>query len=83
MKWISRSAMEKLLTSVILHQMVKNLIGAGICLVDAFRCATCNPASIIHAEGIGKIKKGFSADILVLNDNLDIENIFVDGKQYQ
>lgn len=66
-----------------LHQMVKNLIDAGIGIVDAFRCATCNPASIIHAEGIGKIAKGFWADILVLNDKLDIEKIFVEGRQYK
>ena len=62
-----------------LHKMVKNLIDAGIGIVDAFRCATCNPASIIHAEGIGKIEKGYWADILVLNDKLDIEKIFVEG----
>lgn len=66
-----------------LHQMVKNLIDAGIGIVDAFRCATCNPASIIHAEGIGKIEKGFGADILVLNDKFDIEKIFVEGRQYK
>lgn len=66
-----------------LHKMVKNLIDAGIGIVDAFRCATCNPASIIHAEGIGKIEKGYWADILVLNDKLDIEKIFVEGRQYK
>lgn len=66
-----------------LHQMVKNLMDAGIGLVDAFRCATCNPASIIHAEDIGKIKQGYRADMLVLNDRLDIEKIFVEGRQYK
>lgn len=66
-----------------LHKMVKNLIDAGVSIVDAFRCASCNPASIIHAEGIGKIEKGFWADILVLNEKLEIEKIFVEGRQYK
>lgn len=66
-----------------LHKMVKNLIEAGIGLVDAFRCATCNPARIIGAQGIGKIEKGYQADILVLDDKLEIEKIYIDGKEYK
>lgn len=66
-----------------LHQMVKNLIDAGIEVVDAFMCATCNPAKVIGAENIGKIKEGYKADILVLDEKFDIQKVFVDGKEYK
>lgn len=66
-----------------LHKMIKNLIDAGISLVDAFRCATANPARIIGASSIGKIEKGYRADILVLSSSLEIEKIFIDGREYR
>ena len=65
------------------HKMVKNLISAGINLVDAFRCATCNPADVIHAKDVGRIKNGFCADLLVLNEELEIEQIYLEGKIYK
>lgn len=65
------------------HQMVKNLIEAGVAVADAFRCATINPAQIIGAEHIGKIEKGYCADILVLNAKFDIEKIFINGNMYR
>lgn len=65
------------------HQMVKNLIAAGVDTVDAFRCATINPAKIIGAEDIGKIEKGYCADILILNEKFDIEKIIIDGNIYR
>lgn len=66
-----------------LHQMVKNLMAAGINIVDAFRCATLNPAKVIGNDNIGRIKEGCAADILVLDQNFNIEKIFKDGKEYK
>ena len=69
------------ITSV--HQMVKNLIDAGISVVDAFRLATCNPAKIIGANDIGTIKEGYKADILVLDQKFNIVRTFIDGREYK
>ena len=66
-----------------LRKMVKNLIDAGIDMVDAFRCATANPARIIGATDIGKIEKGYKADIVVLSENLDVEKVFINGREYK
>ena len=66
-----------------LHQMVKNLMDAGIGVVDAFRCATYNPAQIIGARDIGQIKVGNRADIVVMNRQFDIENVYVDGRKHR
>lgn len=66
-----------------LHKMVINLMNAGIDIVDAFRCATINPAKIIGANNIGSIKEGYKADVLVMNSNFDIEKIYIDGREYR
>lgn len=65
------------------HKMVKNLISAGIDIVDAFRCATCNPADVISAKNIGRVRESFKADLLVLNEELEIEQIYLEGNLYK
>ena len=65
------------------HQMVKNLISAGVSVVDAFRSATSNPAKIIKATDIGRIEKGYKADLLVLDENFNIEQVYIEGKKYK
>lgn len=67
------------ITSV--HKMVKNLINAGIPVVDAFKTGTSVPARIIGEKKIGSVKKGFVADLCELNENFDIVSVFLDGKK--
>lgn len=67
------------ITSV--HKMVKNLIDAGIPVVDAFKTGTSVPARIIGEKNVGSVKKGFVADLCELNENFDIVSVFLDGKK--
>jgi N-acetylglucosamine-6-phosphate deacetylase len=50
-------------------------------LCDAWTMASLTPARIIHADKTkGSIEKGKDADILALNQNLDICSVFAKGK---
>lgn len=67
------------ITSV--HQMVKNLINAGVPIVEAFKTATSVPARIIREKYMGSVKKGFIANLCVLDENFDVLSVYVQGKK--
>ena len=59
-----------------LYECMINAIKIGIPMESAIRCATINPAVSIGMEAeIGCIKKGARADILILDENLQIRQI--------
>ena len=63
------------------RKMVKNLIDAGIPLVDAVKMGTLTPARIIGRDNeIGSIEVGKLADVCVLDDSLELVALFIDGK---
>ena len=63
------------------RRMVKNLVDAGIPLVDAVRTATLTPAEILGMDAsIGSIAKGKRANLCLLDENLDLKALIVDGK---
>ncbi len=64
------------------HKMVKNLMEAGINIVDAFRMATINPAKFIGAKNIGAIKEGYIADLVIMDEKFNVEQVYVEGKKY-
>ena len=54
---------------------------AKIPLEDAIKCATQNPAKVLGlASKIGSIKCGNEADILLLNEDLELEHVILRGK---
>lgn len=59
---------------------VKNLIKFTDCsIADALRCATSTPASAIRRPDLGQIRVGGPADIVVLNQDLEVSMTFVQG----
>ena len=63
------------------RQMVKNLIDAGISLCDAVKMGTITPARIIGEDtNIGSLEVGKDADICILNEDFEIEKVFLKGK---
>lgn len=65
-----------------LLEEVRNLVHFGISLEDAIYAATTAPAKAIGLEHkIGSIATGLQADLLILNANLKLEAVFVDGKK--
>jgi len=60
---------------------VKTLVeSAGVSLVEAIRMATLNPARALKLSGKGVLEKGSDADLLILNDALDVEATYVKGR---
>ena len=64
------------------HKMVQNLINSGVNIIDAFRMATINPAKIIGAKKIGKIAEGYVADLVIMDEKFNIEEVYIEGKKY-
>lgn len=60
-----------------LHQEIKNLVGWGVPLEQAVKAATLTPAKVIGKEGeIGSIAPGKRADLVVLDENLEIMGVY-------
>jgi N-acetylglucosamine-6-phosphate deacetylase len=64
-----------------LLKCVKNAVKFGIPLNDAVKAASLNPARAAGiSDTVGSLSVGKQADILVLNKELEIQHIILDGK---
>ena len=60
-----------------LHREVKNLVSWGVPLEQAIRAATLTPAKVIGKDGeIGSIAPGKRADLVALDENLEIVGVY-------
>lgn len=60
-----------------LHQEIKNLVSFGVPFEQAVKAATLVPARAISLDGeIGSIAPGKRADLVVLDENLDIAAVY-------
>ncbi len=60
-----------------LHQEIKNLVSFGVPLEQAVKAATLIPARSIGMDGeIGSIEPGKRADLVVLDESLDIVGVY-------
>ena len=59
---------------------VRNLHALGVGLADAVGAATAVPAAVLGLPTIGRLDVDLPADIVVLNDGLEIESVFVGGE---
>jgi N-acetylglucosamine-6-phosphate deacetylase len=64
------------------NQLVRNMVVlAGVPLVDAVKMITTTPARIMQVNQFkGALKKGFDADIVVFDKNVNIQSTIVRGK---
>ncbi len=63
-----------------IHTEFKNLISFGIDFKTALKSCTINPAKSINEDkNIGSIAVGKCADLVALNENLDIEEVYING----
>ena len=60
-------------------EAVRNLHGLGIPLEDALRAASEVPARVAQRADLGRLAPGARADVLVLDDRLEIRRVLVDG----
>jgi N-acetylglucosamine-6-phosphate deacetylase len=61
-------------------EAVRNLVGLGAQLSEAINAATAVPARVIGETTVGRLDAGLPADVVVLDDNLEIEKVFVGGR---
>jgi N-acetylglucosamine-6-phosphate deacetylase len=63
-----------------LDRALRNIVGLGIPLVNAVRMLTLNPAALLGIEfKKGALRTGADADIVLLDESLQISNIWVRG----
>jgi N-acetylglucosamine-6-phosphate deacetylase len=61
-------------------EAVRNLHSLGASLPDALEAASTVPARVLGLRRVGRIADGLPADIVVLDDNLEIERVLVAGE---
>lgn len=63
------------------YECLKNVISFGIRKEDAVRAATYNPARQLGClDEVGSIENGKAADFLVLDEDFNLESVFIDGE---
>ena len=66
----------------VMYDNFKNLVKLGISLVDCVKMTSYNAAQELNVNK-GEIKPTKDADLLILNENLTIEEIFIGGKKWK
>jgi N-acetylglucosamine-6-phosphate deacetylase len=61
-------------------EAVRNLHAIGVPLVDAVGAATRVPARVLGDAQLGRLDVGLAADVVVLDDALEIERVLVAGE---
>lgn len=68
------------LPSANLREVRDAVLVEGLPLETALRVLTSNPATILKLKQKGRIAKGLDADLVLLNDNLEIHSVFALGQ---
>ena len=66
-------------SSLTMIEAVRNLHGLGVPLADALDAATAVPSRIIGRSSEGLVA-GAPADVVVLDDNLEVDRVLVGGE---
>jgi N-acetylglucosamine-6-phosphate deacetylase len=59
---------------------VRNVHALGIRLEEALTAATAVPAAIVGRADLGRLAPGAPADVVVLDDNLEICRVLIGGR---
>ena len=62
-------------------EAVRNLHALGVPVEDAVTAATLTPARVLADRELGRIDVGLPADVVVLNDRLEIDRVFLAGEE--
>jgi N-acetylglucosamine-6-phosphate deacetylase len=66
---------------VTMDQAVRNLVAGGAALVDALRAAAGAPARALGRPELGEITPGAPANLVVLDDQLEVRRTLVEGTE--
>src|SRR5918994_749736 len=62
-------------------EAVRSLHALGASLVDAIAAATSVPARVVREPGLGVLRRGGDADVIVLDDRLEIRRVLRAGRE--
>ncbi len=62
-------------------EAVRNLHALGVPLAKALEAASTVPARVLGLTDTGRLEPGAPADVVVLDDNLTIERVLVEGQE--
>lgn len=62
-------------------RLVRNMVAAGVSIADAAKMASATPARILGSKTKGLLEKGFDADIVIFDGNVNVSDVFVRGKK--
>jgi N-acetylglucosamine-6-phosphate deacetylase len=68
-------------TALTMIEAVRNLHGLGVPLLEAVAAATSVPAGIARQPELGVLHPGGPADLVVLDDRLEIRSVLVAGRE--
>ena len=68
-------------SSISMLDAVRNVVKFGLPLTDAVYCASTAPAEAARLGDVGRIAAGYAADLLLLDENLELKAVFVDGER--
>ena len=66
-------------STVTMIEAVRNLVALGASLAGALSAASEVPARIAGRDDLGKLEPGAPADVVVVNDRLEVERVLVAG----
>jgi N-acetylglucosamine-6-phosphate deacetylase len=61
-------------------EAMRNLHALGVPLAEALEAATSVPARVLGLPTVGRLDVGFPADLVVLDDNLEIDRVCIGGE---
>ena len=64
-----------------MDQAVRNAVNAGLSLEEAVHLASSHPARYLGLNNKGKLEVGCDADIVVFNEALEVQQVFVQGQE--
>lgn len=64
-----------------LDQAVRNVVALGVPVVEAVAAASTRPARLVGRPDLGRLAPGAPADVVVLDDGLDVRQVLVDGRE--
>ena len=68
-------------STLILDQGMRNIVNLGVNLKDAVKMVTTNPATLLGIDDRkGSIEIGKDADIVILNKDLEVDGVIINGE---